>query len=408
MKRVLFTAGMYYPYSDAIGSCIIKLQEALLNEGISSDVVTYSDRTGLLCSGKYGDIYGVKSSQRELSVSFKNKLDRVLKVAPYFFTWPLSRPFQLRKMKALVSQLNKEHDYDAIIGTSLPIDTLLVVTSFNNSIVYELDGLTCNPNYRRGIKKHLHHRVDYLENKVFKKSGLIIHMIQNEEWFNSNKYIRYKNKSVYADIPNLIVPNLSYDNQKRSIPLLIYAGSLISDYRSPEYLLSLLESMSKEINYNAHFYSSGDCQYLVENAQIETKGMIEVKERISSDELDKVMKQADFLLSIGNSMSGNDRSFPSKVITYMALQKPIIHIAGNENDSAIPYIEKYGLSVIINPKDDFNDNVEKLIHFITNNIGKESSFEETRQKFPMNTPEYTVHIIQDFVEKQKGKTAEVK
>ena len=398
-NRILFLVGVYYPYSDAIGSCILKLQEELIRENIHSDVITYAEKTGFLCKGKYGNVYGVKSSDRDFNVQFNNTFERIIKTAPYFFAWPLSRPLQLFKMKRQVKDLEKRNNYDAIIGTSLPIDTLLVAVTFKKSIVYELDGLSCNPNYRRGIKKYLNHRVKILEKKIFRNADLIIHMIQNKEWYSGEKYKKFWDKCEYSDIPNLIKPNVDDYKESTEYPRLIYAGFLIRDYRSPEYILDLLKAVSGSMRFIAEFYSSGDCQELVRDAQQKTKGSIKLKERVSSDKLDSIMKQSDFLLSVGNNLSGNDKSFPSKIITYMALQKPIIHIAGNSNDSAIPYIEKYGLSLILYPEHDFNDNKEKLIQFISANKGKESNFEKTRTLFPMNTPEYTVGIIRKFIQK---------
>lgn len=399
--KVLFIVNGYYPQPNAIGACVIRLQESLIRKGVHSDVITVTRGKGKIVSNEYGDIYSIEGEPVRNDTSFKGIIDRIKKTAPYFFTWPIMHPIQLAKTKRLIKKINEKNHYDAVIGVMLPIETVLAAVSFKNAIVYELDGLTCNPNYRRGIKKHLQHRVRYFENRIFSKAKLVLHLNCNKDWFSSKQYEKYFSKSMYTDLPNLIRFNnrtnngFKYLGETHKIRM-IYAGALVKDYRSPEYLLQLLKGVSSEIDLEAYFYTHGNCQQMIIQAEEETTGIIQLREQVPTEIMDSMLMEVDFLLSIGNSMKGNDRSLPSKTITYMASGKPIIHIAGNQNDSAITYLEHYELALILYPKDDFESNIRRLVDFLNTKRGLNVDFNETCKRFPQNKPEYTAEIIIDF------------
>ena len=108
--------------------------------------------------------------------------------------------------------------------------------------------------------------------------------------------------------------------------------------------------------------------------------------------------ESDLLLSISNKLTGKDRSLPSKVFEYIATGKPIIHIHGGENDSAIEYLEKYELSCIINPSNNIIENANTLVDFIEKNKRKRLDFDLIKNLFNDNTPEYTADIIKTFIQ----------
>ena len=122
---------------------------------------------------------------------------------------------------------------------------------------------------------------------------------------------------------------------------------------------------------------------------------------VNPDQLLQVQNQTDFLLSIGNHLTGDDMSLPSKVLEYIAIGKPIIHVFGGPNDSAVDYLEKYGLSCIIYPDDDFNENVQKVLNYIDCEKGKEISYNTVKALFPENTPGYTAKQIKQFLNGNK-------
>lgn len=60
MARVLFIYGNYDPYPSANGVCVLRMQEALLERGIPSDVVCSGSFNGI-AESKYGDVYHLQT-----------------------------------------------------------------------------------------------------------------------------------------------------------------------------------------------------------------------------------------------------------------------------------------------------------------------------------------------------------
>ena len=110
-------------------------------------------------------------------------------------------------------------------------------------------------------------------------------------------------------------------------------------------------------------------------------------------------EEVDVLVSIGNHLRGTDYSLPSKIIEYIALGKPILHIYGGSNDSVIEYLDKYALGCVIYPEEGIEKNVEKLELFIKHNKGNRIPFEQVKQKFYHNSPDYTAEIIKAFLDR---------
>ena len=173
---------------------------------------------------------------------------------------------------------------------------------------------------------------------------------------------------------------------------MVYSGHLSKEYRSPTILISLIKKIATVINVECLFFSRGDCEDELRKAEEDTKGIIRRMGYVSQEELSYYTDKADFLLDIGNRLSGEDYSLPSKVICYMAIGKPLIHLNG-VNDSAIDYLEKYGLSINIGDDTLSDDTIQSVLSFIINNRGKHIPFQEVETAFPQNTPAYTADII---------------
>ena len=135
----------------------------------------------------------------------------------------------------------------------------------------------------------------------------------------------------------------------------------------------------------------------MEIAQNESNGVIRRHGYVSLEELNKEVSATDFLLSIGNNLTGQVTSLPSKVISYMAYGKPIIHIDAGKNDIAKEYLSKYPLAIIIDPHSDLGDNAKKINAFIHECKGKRVPFEHVESIFTMNTPAFTANCIEQSI-----------
>lgn len=147
------------------------------------------------------------------------------------------------------------------------------------------------------------------------------------------------------------------------------------------------------------FFSRGDCEDELRKAEKETGGKIKRMGYVSQDKLAFYMDKADFFLDIGNRLSGEDYSIPSKVIDYMSTGKPIIHVNGT-NDKVIDYLKLYGLAINISDSLSIDVAQQEVLRFIKDNKDKRVPFSELAIKFPKNTPEYTANILVNQIQKR--------
>ena len=401
--RVLFVTKEYLPKAIAPGLCIMYVQKALLDKGVQSDVLMVGDKEGLYCHGDYGEVYSIKSE-----ISFEKKKENVISYLksriPMLFTWPVPSYKRVQDYRRIIRQLDSRWHYDAIVGTMFPPDVCVACSAFNHFFYYELDSLINNPMYKTGLKKYMGHRLSRLERKLFNRSELIIHLNNNRAFYGKECYKKYSSKSVYSDIPFLIEPN--YDREQEHVKteadnngdqlLIIYSGYLSSDFRPPFKAIELIKQLSKYIDVKCLFFSRGDCEDALRQAEIETNGIIKRMGYVSQETLSTYTSSADIFLDIGNRLTGEDYSLPSKVIDYMATGKPIIHMNGI-NDSAIAYLERYGLAINVPGEFDEAYVEESVMRFIRESKGKKLNFQEVAEKFPQNVPGYTADLILDAI-----------
>lgn len=403
--RILFVTKEYLPKPTPPGLCIMHVQKALLDKGVSSDVLMVEDSEGLYCHGEYGDVFSIKAG-----LAFEKKKGNIidyLKVhIPMIFTWPVPSTKRVNDYRRMIAKLDDERHYDAIIGTMFPPDVCVACSAFDHFFYYELDSLINNPMYKTGLKKYMGHRLKRLEKTLFDNAELIIHLNHNKIFYGREQYKRYANKSVYTDIPYLVEKEphinpgiIETEDISDDQLLMIYSGHLSSNYRPPFKLIELIKEISKYMGVKCLFFSRGDCEDALRQAEIETNGSIKRMGYVSQEVLAAYTNRADFLLDIGNRLSDDDYSLPSKVIDYMSIGKPIIHMNG-VNDSAIGYLEKYGLA--LNVPEEFNKSYVEgtVMPFIWRSRGRIQDFKKTVVKFPQNTPEYTADLIIRAIENQ--------
>lgn len=383
MQRVLFICGNYDPYPSANGVCVLRLQESLLARGIESDVICMGE-TDDVTQSKYGSVYHLHVPP--LQNGFFRKIIR-------FFIWPLKDIRVLKGYRKRIQQASAERNYLCLIGVLRPIEGVLACAACGNYVIYECDSISNNGDNAYGIKRLLRWRADLLEAKMYRKAKHIFHMVCHSDFYSQKKYEKYRDKSELIDIPQLVDEGIADKAANHDEPIqILYSGTLSEDTRSPVYSIRLIDALAKQFDRRVelNFYSRGNCEGLLEKAERETKGVIQKRGYVSLGVLNEAVANADFMLSIGNCLTGTVTSLPSKVISYMAYGKPIIHIDGGRNDVAKAYLEQYPLTLIIHPEEDLQKNVELVSAFIRNNRGARVPFERVKERFAQNTPEYTV------------------
>ena len=400
-EKVLFIVNAYYPRPVPTSICVMHVQEALWNMGIGSDVLQAGEKDGFEKNVNFGRIYSINSGKITFDKTKRNLFSYYVKKFPLLATWPVLSLSNVKKYKKWIRDNKK--NYDAIIAIIAPGDTALAASEFDDFIIYELDSLINNPEYKRGVKKYYRRRLYQLENLLYKRASLIIHLNSNKKFYSTrDEYAKYSDKSRYADIPYLV--NKYYEHKKNEGQIrAVYLGSFARDYRSPEYLLKLIGSISKEVVIRCDFYTRGACEDLIENGVRDYPGVVFKNDYVSHEIVKRIIEESDLLISIGNKLVGDDYSLPSKTIEYIASGKPVLHILGGDNDSAVSYFKKYELACIITPNDSIEKNTGIVVDFIKRVRNKTIPFSSVENKFPMNTPKYTAAIIRDYINRKKEK-----
>lgn len=397
--KVLFLVRQYAPIPKVCEICVKRLRKSLFDIGVYSDVLQYTGKEGIVDNDEYGTVFSVGAGEAVVNTTEKSAIRLFFRRASVAYRFPFYFNYKVNsKYRDKMKELCQREKYDAVIGVTLPVDTAYAGVDLDNFILYELDAITNTPQNRGRIKSLYKRRIENIEKKIFGNASLIIHMECNREYFHKRKYEPFRLKSTFTDIPNLVEFSQNRLARNDEKMLFAYFGSLSRDMRNPEYLIRLIEATCSSVSAKYEFYSRGNCEDLLENAEKNNPGVIQRKGYVTPDEVEEVQGKADFLLSIGNKLSGEDRSLPSKILEYIAIGKPIIHICGGSNDSAISYLEKYGLACIIDPNDNFEDSINKYVNFVKNNRGKTVSFKTVKGMFPKNTPEYTANIILNHIE----------
>lgn len=116
------------------------------------------------------------------------------------------------------------------------------------------------------------------------------------------------------------------------VPTFAFAGSFIPNLRDPRPILDVLSTMDDDFKFIV-YTSQKD---LVAPYQERLGAKLEIRERITRDELLKVLRQCDFLLNIDN---GKAKGRPSKLIDYALSGRPIISL--NSSDVDCKLIEEF-------------------------------------------------------------------
>ena len=145
----------------------------------------------------------------------------------------------------------------------------------------------------------------------------------------------------------------------------------------------------KKIGVQIDFYAKGNSIERIQKRSASNPA-INYSGYVPKDELETRMKEANFFLNIGNSFSS---MLPSKLLTYIMTGKPIIHVQKQEHDVAIPYLKKYGLSLVISERETVEESAYKLVAFLKDNYRKQLSSDYVESVFVENTPQWNVDQI---------------
>ena len=313
--------------------------------------------------------------------------------------WPVINPVAAEKCYREIVDALSEDSYDAMLVMHMPYDSVLAACRAKKRFpkvklfLYELDPITYEiDKQRKSFGRYLYFMRVLAEKRTFKACDRIFHMECNRKKYDQKEYDIYRSKFEYLDFP-LIHHN---GKEQQNISLyegqsvrFVYAGKLMSHFRSPSYLLDVLDEVKKEIDITVHFYSSGDCETQISEFA-DCRPWVKQHGYVDKETLGVAMDSNDCLVNIGNKISD---MLPSKLLTYIETGMPILHVKNQVNDACVSYLKNYDLAVIIDESDSIADSAEKLISFIRDNYGKRLSGDRIVNEYCKNTPEYSVKQI---------------
>lgn len=407
MKKIAIITSNYMPNPDANGICAYNIINELKKN--SDDVVC-------ICSQQEGEktqetIDGVKlfriapamhmrainqylkhpswKNKRKMSVILTvRRCKNLLNIIRYPRT-------EIKRENLILSVLDQMHEFDLIIAIFRPFEGMGAAIAYKKKhpncqiCGYFLDSLI---NFvPRGINPQIYRKITLRnEEKYLKRLDIILKPESDERYYKKGIW---NDKIAYVKFPVFVKANSSAKYKFADNELsLVFIGTLDSAYRSPAYLLKVLQQLHcNGTSARFHFFGTYDNSVEMTNWEKEYKDFFSSHGRISYQMSRTVLANADILVNITNK---NLEMVPSKVYELMAQGKPILNVNSNRNDSCEKYFASYPLVCNINAAE---GNIEK-------DSGKIKNFLETQIIHPIDyqqiysdnykaTPEYVSELI---------------
>lgn len=389
MSKIVVLTTQYLGIPSANGICARNIVCELKKMGNEVCVVCFENNSDNKANK---GIYPIRQCKSAETHSVIQKITRTMKVA-LGSTEPLINHQLVNEYLKSLKRINKKGKIDLIIAMYFPFETVEAMYQFKEEFkdvktyIYELDSIADGVAKKSIVHYFYNKRYDQWLREVYSGISATIIMKTHEEYWRKEFFPLFPKKLLIADLPVLTPKSYSF-NVSTKIRM-IYSGVIDKRYRSPSYLLKVLESLSKKIEFEFDFYSKGNCEDELVSAANLING-VKHHGYVTPAELDLAIENACFLVNIGNAIS---RSVPSKLITYISYGKPIIHFALQKNDVCIDYLRRYKNALIIDQSNPVEISVEQMFAFLTSYTDKHIPFEILEKEFYMNDPKYSANLI---------------
>ncbi len=404
MNIIILQEG-YDPNPDPNSICTKALVDVFKQRG---------DNVYVVCDGVKGKEHSFSKDESIIHVAVAEELSyyrrtfwgKVNTLISRFFSipiWPIRFPLHVTKYVNTVEGLLSTFDKDSqivIISVYRPAEMVEVgyrikkMYSNCHWIIYSLDGIGSLV----GLK---HSR--WLDNKEKKwnynrceSADLVIQMQAHKKVYINSPFVTYLPKTMFLDFPLIVKSSntqITLHAEKDRILTFVYGGAFYKGLREPFYLLSWFKELIKYRQISFSCYTKSVFQPQIEQVSLETNGYLQRLDYITPDEMKSVINQSDFVVNIGNASSP---MVPSKVFVYMSACKPIIHFISDDDDSCLPYLNKYPLALIIDQRESIEMSVKKTLEFLDRVWDMNVSFQDIERNFPKNVPAYTVDSIREW------------
>lgn len=411
--NIVILVGSYLPKCSAVGNCMRNLAECLVED---HDVT-------VLCFRQSYDQPAEEwvGSQRIVHIgtslmSLRNRADSVIKTAgSHTALWrgikiytQASRKMRLRFRKnsldeKLVSAYMQalealEHMPDLLVPTCMPYEAVEAATRYKNArprvslVPYLFDQFAASRTLysSASLRKSKEPANLELERKMLEASDAVLNITWEEHV--QAEFPQFLHKLRHVEHPLLVKPKNRVDGPPTSMGTMVYAGALSADIRDPSYALELVSAAA---SYSSVLKSVA---FYVPNASSArhwfdlptSRDIVKLHDSIPFVQLSDVYADASWLLSIGNSSADQK---VSKIYEYMALGKPIVHIACRHNDITAGELASYPLALNLFQDDSKEENVKALASFLNETQGKTLTFDKVAQLFSEEIPEAIVETL---------------
>lgn len=395
MSHIVVLSSIYLGKASTNGLCARNIVDALSKEGHDIDVVCYED-SEMKHEKNVFAIHNSLPANNGRARKFASKLTKVLYLL-------VSNPKsflveeKIDRYYGALCEIDKKHKIDAVVAMLFPMETAEAATRFKKThsntktIIFELDSISDGVAQTDAIQKLLNYNyLKWLRSFYKVVDNVIVMKSHSEYWLNTfGKESSYKLK--VSDIP-VLLPKAKKSDDYSEVSF-IYAGLIEKKYRSPEYLLRVLKEISKKLYFTFRFFSKGDCENMIAETASTVPGIYQ-NGYVTQAELDKAIDSTTFLVSIGNSTSN---SVPSKLISYISYQKPIIHFSSQKNDVCKAYLNEYPLSLVIDQDQPVEESANQILNFIDNLKSGKLSDVSIIDLYEMNKPTYSAKLISSIV-----------
>lgn len=318
--------------------------------------------------------------------------------------YPVTEPKRTRNLYHLAKKIVEECAIDLVIAIHNSYANISTGMRLKKKyaerlkvVSYHLDLRTASVNSSSSVRQYIHrHALKSLVEECNIVDKMLIPYsgqkdIEVVDGIQKSK-IQYVGFPVFTNEGTSEAFDLPFDKDSINIS---YIGTLSADNRNPQYILKLLESVSKRINRRILVHIWGDTgelwPLLNESAVAKYHGTVD--NRFAR----YIMDNSDFLLNIGNAIAYN--MLPSKVFGMFATGKPIINVINHPEDASLSFFKRYNNSIDIVEYDKSVDNEEIL----ENGIRKTSqtSLSDTEGLFDDFKPSYICEIILEKEKKER-------
>jgi len=339
--------------------------------------------------------------QTDFSKQVSNNKGNVIGLTKLFFRHPIYSVTFLRRRLFLGK--NEQHFIDLrfgrfikkvitlekpdfLIAVSNPTyssNVLPLIESGVKKIWYQIDPFALNGMQQENSSKEIIPR----EIKVYEASDrIIMQETALSELHNINVLSRFEEKCVTFKFPLIGHIDTKSENNDFTFKTnginCVYAGALMSPIRRPEYMLALFKRLSK-YGINLHIWCKATS---MENELITLAGdSVICHGNTDFNEMIGILRTADVLVNLGNSVTNQ---FPSKLLDYISLGKPIINIVKTNECPTIDVIERYPLGVTIHESETLEESAKMIIDFLNCFVGKKMPLKKAELIYKEYTPAY--------------------